>query len=128
MSRAEVLLPSPAIEVSPSLAVELAQTTPDAGNGFGGIGFFLPIVAMFLLFYALIIRPQSRQQKQHKKMLEQVGRGDQVVTSGGIHGRVTGISDDVLTVEIADRVRVKLNKSAVSSRIAAGEPKEKGKS
>ena len=51
-----------------------------------------------------------------------------MVTSGGIHGRVTGVSDDVLTVEIADRVRVKLNKSAVSSRVGAGETKEKGKS
>ena len=129
MSRPELLLPGPAIELSPSLAVELAQTTPDAGGGAGStFGFFLPIVAMFLLFYALIIRPQSRQQKEHKKMLEQVVRGDQVVTSGGIHGRVTGVVDDVLTVEIADRVRVKLNKSAVSSRVAAGEPKEKGKS
>ncbi len=128
MSRAEVLLPSAAIEVSPSLAVELAQTTHDAGGDFGGFGFFLPIVAMFLLFYALIIRPQSRQQKQHKKMLEQVGRGDQVVTSGGIHGKVTGVADDVLTVEIADRVRVKLNKSAVTSRIVPAEAKEKSKS
>ena len=129
MSRPEFLLPGPAIELSPSLAVELAQTTPDAGSGTGStFGFFLPIVAMFLLFYALIIRPQSRQQKQHKKMLEQVARGDQVVTSGGIHGKVTGVADDVLTVEIADRVRVKLNKSAVSSRVAGGEPREKSKS
>ncbi len=128
MSRAEILLPSPTVELSPSLVVELAQTTPDAGSGSSTFGFFLPIVAMFLLFYALIIRPQSRQQKQHKKMLEQVTRGDQVVTSGGIHGRVTGVSDDVLTVEIADRVRVKLNKSAVTSRIVPAEAKEKSKS
>ena len=128
MSRAEILLPSPTVELSPSLVVELAQTTPDAGSGSSTFGFFLPIVAMFLLFYALIIRPQSRQQKQHKKMLEQVTRGDQVVTSGGIHGRVTGVSDDVLTVEIADRVRVKLNKSAVTSRILPAEAKEKSKS
>ncbi len=129
MSRPEVLVPGEAIELSPSLAVELAQTTPDAGGGSGStFGFFLPIVAMFLLFYALIIRPQSRQQKEHKKMLAQVARGDQVVTSGGIHGKVTGVADDILTVEIADRVRVKLNKSAVSSRIALGEPKEKSKS
>ena len=81
---------------------------------------FLLLGAMFLFMYAIIIYPQRKQQKEHQKMLSQVERGDQVVTSGGIHGKVTGISDDVLTVEIADRVRIKLNKSAISNRVPAG--------
>lgn len=96
----------------------LAQTTPDGGGG--GLGFFLPLLAMFLLLYALVIRPQSRQQKEHKKMVSEVQRGDTIVTSGGIHGRVTGVSEDVLTVEIAERVRVKINRSAISSRQSSG--------
>ena len=96
----------------------LAQTIPDGGGG--GLGFFLPLIAMFLLLYALVIRPQSRQQKEHKKMAAEVQRGDTIVTSGGIHGRVTGTSEEVLTVEIAERVRVKVNRSAISSRQPAG--------
>ena len=111
--------------------IQVAQTIPapaPEGDGAGGIGFFLPLIALFLLMYAIIIRPQQRQQKQRKQMVAAVERGDQVVTSGGIHGRVTGVADDVLTVEIAERVRIKLNRSAVTNRVPAGKDKEeKGK-
>ena len=106
--------------------VQVAQLLPESGadgGAGGGLGFFLPLIALFLLMYAIIIRPQQRQQKEQRKMVAAVERGDQVVTSGGIHGRVTGVSDDVLTVEIAERVRIKLNRSAVTQRISA----EKGK-
>jgi preprotein translocase subunit YajC len=96
----------------------LAQT---GGGGAGGLlGFVLPFAALLLLMYALVIRPQQRQQREHRTMLAQVQRGDLIVTSGGLHGKVTGISDDVLTVEIAERVRVKISKSAISSRTAGG--------
>jgi preprotein translocase subunit YajC len=108
------------------MAVQLAQTAPEGGGGAGGLNMLFFIGAMFILMWALLIRPQQRQQKEHRKMLEEIRRGDQVVTNGGIHGRVTGVSDDVLTVEIADRVRVKLNKSAVSSRKAGGEEAKPG--
>jgi preprotein translocase subunit YajC len=107
-------------------ALQLAQTAPDGGGGGSGLNMIFFIAAMFLLMWALLIRPQQRQQKEHRKMLEQIRRGDQVVTSGGIHGRVTGVTDDVLTVEIADRVRVKLNRSAVTSRRATGEEEKEG--
>ena len=108
--------------------VQVAQLLPEApegGGGFGGLGFFLPLIALFLLMYAIIIRPQQRQQKEHREMVSAVQRGDQVVTTGGIHGKVTGVTDDVLTVEIADKVRVKLNRSAVSARTTV-EKKENG--
>lgn len=98
--------------------IVLVQATPEPvpdGGGGPGIGFFLPLIALFLLMYAIVIRPQQRQQKEHREMVSAVQRGDTVVTSGGIHGKVTGVSDDVLTVEIAERVRVKLNRSAVTS-------------
>lgn len=99
--------------------IQVAQTAPADGGAGGTFGFFLPIIAMFLLLYALVIRPQSRQQKEHRKMISEVQRGDHIVTSGGIHGRVTGVSDDILTVEIAERVRIRMNRSAVASRSAA---------
>ena len=98
--------------------VLLAQAAPDGGGGlFGSPILFLG--AMLLLMYALIIRPQQRQQKEHRTMLGQIEKGDGIVTSGGVHGRVTGVTDDVLTVEIAPNVRIKLSKSAVASRTAA---------
>lgn len=76
--------------------------------------FFL--VAMLLLMWALLIRPQQRREKEQKAMLSQIEKGDAIVISSGLHGRVTGVTDDVLTVEIAPNVRVKVSRSAVSSR------------
>jgi preprotein translocase subunit YajC len=102
-------------------------------NGDGGagglVGFFLPLVAMFLLFWALLIRPQQKQQKEHRAMLAQLKRGDAVITSGGIHGIVTGVADDVLTVEIspAPQVRIKVDRSAVARRTASAEEKTEKK-
>jgi preprotein translocase subunit YajC len=116
------------MKTSETFEIQLAQAAPapEGSQGAGGtLGFFLPLIAMFLLLYALVIRPQSRQQKEHKKMLSQVQRGDHIVTSGGLHGRITGIADDVLTVEIADRVRVKVSRSAVSARTPSPESKER---
>ena len=107
--------------------VQVAQAVPSPApedGGGGGLGFFLPLIALFLLMYAIIIRPQQRQQKQQRQMVAAVERGDQVVTNGGIHGRVTGVADDVLTVEIAERVRIKLNRSAVTQRVPAAKDKE----
>jgi preprotein translocase subunit YajC len=91
-------------------------------------GFLLPMAAIFLIFYFLLIRPQQKQQKDHKKMLESVEKGDRVVSSGGLHGLVTGAADDVLTLEISnvrgDRVRVKIDRSKVDRRIARGGDEE----
>ncbi len=97
------------------------------GDAGGLVGFFLPLAAMFLLFWALLIRPQQKQQKQHREMLAQLKRGDAVVTSGGIHGTVTGIADDVLTVEISasPSVRIRVDRSAVGRRAAADDKGEK---
>ena len=95
----------------------------DGGGGIGGILgspiFFL--VAMLLLMWALLIRPQQRKDKEHKGMLAQVEKGDGVITTGGLHGKVTGLADDVLTVEIAPNVRVKLSRAAIATR-TAGKP------
>jgi len=73
---------------------------------------------MLLLMWALLIRPQQRREKEVKTMLSQIEKGDAIVTTGGLHGRVTGITDDVLTVEISPNVRVKVSRSAVASRSA----------
>jgi len=68
-----------------------------------------------------MIRPQQKRAKAHKEMLSKTAKGDYVVTSGGLHGRVSGVSEDVVTVEIAENVRVKVEKNAISKRKIKGE-------
>ena len=87
------------------------------GQGGGGIGAFAPLILMFAIFYFLLIRPQQKRTKQHREMINALKPGDRVITGGGIHGRVTAVSDTILTVEIADKVRVKVNRSNVSGVI-----------
>jgi len=81
----------------------------------------LPLVAMFAIFYFLLIRPQQKRAKDHKAMLESVKRGDDVVTSGGVHGKVAGITDDVLTLEVAPNVKIRVQKQAVANVVKRGE-------
>ncbi len=77
--------------------------------------FFLPLLLVFGIFYFLIIRPQQKQAKQHQEMLKNVNKGNQVVTVGGIYGKVVGVADDILTVEIADNVKIKVDRSGIQS-------------
>ena len=79
------------------------------------ISSLLPFVLIILVFYFLILRPQKRRQKEREKLLTGVQRGDKVVTSGGIHGTVEGIEDNIVLVKIADNVKVKMEKSAIST-------------
>ncbi|GAB4258337.1 MAG: preprotein translocase subunit YajC [Deferrisomatales bacterium] len=80
----------------------------------------LPLILMFGIFYVLLIRPQQKRAKEHKNMLEALKRGDEVITSGGIHGKVTGITDDVATIEVAQNVRIRVQKQAIASVKKAG--------
>lgn len=77
---------------------------------------FLPIVLIFILFFVLIIRPQQQREKRHKAMLDSIKKGDIIVTTGGLHGRVEGFAEDgkVLQVRIAEGVKVDILRSAVS--------------
>ena len=75
-----------------------AATGGDGGAGGNPIGAFLPLILMFVIFYFLLIRPQQKKAKEHKKMLAALQRGDHVLTNGGMYGRITAIENDVLTV------------------------------
>ena len=79
-----------------------------------------PIVAIFILFYFLMIRPQMKRQKEHKAMLEKIKRGDEVLTNGGIAGVVTDIGDNFVTLEVAENVRIRVQKGAVGNVLPAG--------
>jgi preprotein translocase subunit YajC len=93
----------------------------------GGGGDFLfqlmPIILMFVIFYFLLLRPQQQRMKQHREMVANIRRGDTVVTSGGIIGKVTKVKDDgEIEVEIADNTRVRVIKSTVAEVRVKGEP------
>jgi preprotein translocase subunit YajC len=93
-----------------------------AGGGEGGSAWMsiLPLVLMFGIFYLLLIRPQQKKAKQHREMLGNIRKGDQIITGGGIYGKVTGVNDNVLVVEIAPQVRVKVSRGNVSGVVTAG--------
>lgn len=89
---------------------------------------FVPIIAIFVIFYFLIIRPQQKQQKDHERMLEALKKGDRVVTTGGLYGVIVGFRGEALELKIAENVKVLVARSAVS-RLAdekAGVPAEQG--
>ena len=85
-----------------------------AGQGAGGFSSLFPIILVFVIFYFLLIRPQQKQKKQHQEMINQLKKGDRIITSGGIHGRVTSVGEVTLTVEISEKVRIKLTKGNVA--------------
>jgi preprotein translocase subunit YajC len=96
-----------------------------AGNGAGGFGAFIPLILMFAIFYFLLIRPQQKKTKEHREMITNLKKGDRIITAGGIHARITGLDDTTLTVELADKVRVKMQRSSVLGMLqSASQPRE----
>lgn len=93
-----------------------AMGTQPGGGGQEGSQFlsFLPIILIFVIFYFLLIRPQQKRAKEHRMLLQNLKVGDNILTSGGIYGRITGIKDDKITVEISDKVRVKVNRGHIA--------------
>ncbi len=95
----------------------LSLTLASAAAPSGGTSFFLqlvPLLFVFLIFYVLMIRPQQRRMKEHQATIAAVKKGDQVVTAGGIRGKVVKVSDDEVEVEIAQGVTVRIVKSTLS--------------
>ena len=97
-----------------SSLLPLAQAAPG-----GGLGQFLPIVLLFLGMWFLIIAPQRKRQKAHDKMLTELKKGDEIITTGGLFGTITRVKDDRFVIEIADGTKVELGKGFVSSKIEA---------
>jgi len=83
------------------------------------IGQFLPLIFLFAIFYFLIIRPQQKQQKEHKAMLEALDKGDKIITSGGLHAEVVKVEEDFIKIKLNDTTIVKLEKSFVSKKADA---------
>ena len=96
------------------LAYAMGAPAGGAQGGMGQIMSFLPIVLIFVVFYFLLIRPQQKKAKEHRALLDNIKVGDSILTNGGIYGKVTGLRENVLTVEISDKVRVKVSRGHVA--------------
>jgi preprotein translocase subunit YajC len=98
-----------------SLAYALGTGGTGGGGGQGSsFTAFIPLILMFAIFYFLLIRPQQKKAKAHKETLSTIKKGDQIVSSGGLHGVTTGLTDDIVTMEIAPKVRVKISRGSVA--------------
>src|SRR5262245_35514850 len=105
------------------IATAYAQTPSGGLGGFDSIATMAPLVLIFVVFYFLIIRPQQKKQKDHRAMVEALRRGDRVITSGGIIGTVSKVTNErEIMLEIADNVRVRVMRAMVSEIMAKTEP------
>ncbi len=103
--------------------LELIAMAPQSGEGGGGgmISTIIMFGAIFLIFYFMIIRPQQKRAKERDKMLANIQKGDKVVTSGGVHGTIAGIDEKTVLLDVGDKVKLKVERSAVSSVISTKE-------
>lgn len=101
----------------------IAQTAPAAAAGGdmqSSLMGMLPLVLMFVVLYFVMIRPQMKKAKEHKAMIEALAKGDEIVTAGGILGKVTKLGDSFIDIEVADGVEVHLQRSAVVQVLPKG--------
>jgi preprotein translocase subunit YajC len=103
-----------------SLLISEAHAQAAAAPAGGGLGSMLILPVMLVVFYFLLIRPQQKRAKEHAKMLSELSTGAEVITAGGILGKVTEVADGFVTIEIADAVRIKVQKSQVSQLVPKG--------
>ena len=107
--------------------VAFAADAAAGAGGAGGLMSFLPLVLIFVVFYFLLIRPQQKKAKAHQEFVANLKKGDEVLTSGGLQGKITGLTDRVATIEIAENVRVKIARAYILGSVAGtegGEGKE----
>jgi len=99
------------------MLLEIAHAMAPQGQGGGGGGGFaalLPLILLFAIFYFILIRPQQKRAKEHRKLLENLKRGDKVLTAGGLYGTIVNIDGNVITLELADKVRVRVNRNYIA--------------
>jgi len=94
-----------------------AQSAPADGGGIAG---FLPLIIILVVFWFFLIRPQMKQAKEHKKMIEALARGDEVVTNGGLLGKINKVGDTFVLLEIAKDLEVKVQKQNISTTMPKG--------
>ncbi len=96
-----------------------------AAQGGGGLSSLIMMAAIFGIFYFILIRPQQKKMKEHKKMVEDLKKGDEIITGGGIYGTVENTSPDTLTVKIAEGVKIKITRGSVGHIVTEQKDKPK---
>lgn len=99
----------------------IAYAAGGAPGGASGIASFVPLILIFVVFYFLLIRPQQRKAKLHQAFLGNLKKGERVVTNGGLHGRITGLTDVIVTLEIAEGIKIKVNRGSIQTTAADAE-------
>ncbi len=92
----------------------------DGASQPGGLMSFLPLIVIFVIFYFLLIRPQMKRSKEHRQLVSALATGDEVVTTGGMLGRITNVTDSFVTVEVAEKVQIKVQKQAIANVMPKG--------
>ncbi len=100
-----------------------AQAAGGAPAGGSSLMSLLPLVALFVVLYFIMIRPQMKRQKEHKAMIDALAKGDEVVTAGGLLGRVTKVEDNVVSIELASNVEVRCQRNSVVQVLPKGSVK-----
>ncbi|MCD6199388.1 MAG: preprotein translocase subunit YajC [Deltaproteobacteria bacterium] len=98
----------------PSIAY--AMGPPSGSEGGNPLTAFLPLIIIFAIFYFLLIRPQQKRAKDHRNFLDSLSRGEEVITTGGLIGKITGLTDNVVTLEVADKVKVKVVRAQIAGK------------
>jgi preprotein translocase subunit YajC len=86
-----------------------------SGEGGGSFTMLIPLIAIFVIFYFVLLRPQQKKQKQHQKMVSELSRGDMVITNGGLYGKVFDVKEHIIVLKLTDDVKVELVKNAVAT-------------
>lgn len=97
-----------------------AQAAPAAASPESGLLGMLPLVLMFVVLYFVMIRPQMKRQKEMKAMIEALGKGDEVVTAGGVVGRITKLSDNFIHLEVANGIELQVQRGAITQVLPKG--------
>ena len=100
-----------------SIAYAMAGPAGGGAGGAGGFASFVPLILMFVIFYFLLIRPQQKKAKQHREMVNNLKKGDRIMTNGGLYGRIVSLDDETISLEVADKVRVKIGRGYVGSLV-----------
>jgi len=108
------------------IAEAWAQAAPQGGAQGSPYTALIMLVGMFVVFWFLLIRPQQKRAKEHKAMIDALAKGDEVVTAGGVLGRVTHLNANYVTVEIADKVEIKVQRPAIQAVLPKGTLKAAG--
>lgn len=98
----------------------ISNAYAQVGGESGGLLSFLPLIVIFAVFYFMLIRPQMKRSKEHKQLVSQLSKGDEVITNGGLLGKITDVSETFVTLELADNLQIKLQRAAVASVMPKG--------